>query len=112
MMAEKRSGLRQGVRLLLIIAMVMTVTLAIGWTGIRYPDTLSAINRGMANYQSLWLLWRLSLYTLLIWGGRKIWQRVKHQAEYRATLRRVMMVSLLFVLLCEYALSVSQGSVI
>ncbi|MBD2827084.1 hypothetical protein, partial [Xenorhabdus szentirmaii] len=86
-------------------------TLAIGWVGMNDPETLSALNRWMERYQSLWLLWRLSLYGWLLWGGWKIGQSVKHQAEYRTTLRRMMGVSLLFILLGEYALSASQGSV-
>ncbi|CDH18974.1 putative exported protein [Xenorhabdus bovienii str. kraussei Quebec] len=110
-MAKKRARLKRGIGLLLIIALAMAVTLATGWAGMDYPETLSALNRWLARYQSLWLLWRLSLYGWLLWGGWKIWQRVKHQAEYRTTLRRMMVVSLLFILLGEYALSASQGSV-
>ncbi|MDE9536718.1 hypothetical protein [Xenorhabdus bovienii] len=110
-MAKKRARLKRGIGLSLIIVLAMAVTLATGWAGMNYPDTLSALNRGMARHQSLWLLWRLSLYGGLLWGGWKIWQRVKHQAEYRTTLRRMMVVSLLFILLGEYALSASQGSV-
>ncbi|WP_245737362.1 hypothetical protein [Xenorhabdus japonica] len=105
MMAEKRSIVRKGVGLLLVIALVMTVTLATGWAGMRYPENLSAFNRWMESHQSLWLLWRLSLYGWLLWGCRKIWQRVKHQTEHHATLIRMIVVSLLFILLCEYALS-------
>ncbi|MBD2826940.1 hypothetical protein, partial [Xenorhabdus szentirmaii] len=86
-------------------------TLAIGWAGMNDPETLSALNRWMERHQSLWLLWRLSLYGWLLWGGWKIGQRVKHQAEYRTTLRRMMAVSGLFILLGEYALFVSQGRV-
>ncbi|WP_319931194.1 hypothetical protein [Xenorhabdus santafensis] len=111
MMAEKRARLKRGIGLSLIIALAMVVTLTAGWAGMNYPETLSALNRWMARYQSLWLLWRLSLYGWLLWGGWKIGQRVKHQAEYRTTLRRMMAVSGLFILLGEYALFVSQGSV-
>ncbi|PHM30916.1 hypothetical protein [Xenorhabdus szentirmaii] len=110
-MAKKRARLKRGIGLSLIIALVMVVTLTVGWAGMNYPETLSALNRGLARYQSLWLLWRLSLYGWLLWGGWKIGQSVKHQAEYRTTLRRMMGVSLLFILLGEYALSASQGSV-
>ncbi|WP_237385410.1 hypothetical protein [Xenorhabdus sp. Sc-CR9] len=111
MMAEKSSRVRNGVALSLIIALVMAMTLVAGWVGMRYPETLSAFNRWLERHQSLWLLWRLSLYGWLFWGGWKTWQRVKHQAEYRATLMRMMVVSLLFILLGEYVLSASQGSV-
>ncbi|MCC8460155.1 MULTISPECIES: hypothetical protein [Photorhabdus] len=62
------------------------VTLATGWAGIRYPENLSAFNRWMENYQSLWLLWRLSLYALLVWGNRKIWQLTENKPEYCAVL--------------------------
>ncbi|MBC8949929.1 hypothetical protein ACNFJN_15545 [Xenorhabdus budapestensis] len=105
MMAEKRSIVRKGVGLLLVIALVMTVTLATSWAGMRYPENLSAFNRWMESYQSLWLLWRLSLYGWLLWGSRKIWQRVKHQAEHRIMLIRMRVTSLLFILLGECALS-------
>ncbi|MBD2822828.1 hypothetical protein ID852_19590 [Xenorhabdus sp. 42] len=110
-MAKKRAGLKRGIGLSLIIALVMVVTLTVGWAGMNYPETLSALNRGLARYQSLWLLWRLSLYGWLLWGGWKIGQSVKHQAEYRTALRRIMGGSLLCILLGEYALSASQGSV-
>ncbi|MBD2816431.1 hypothetical protein ID850_17165 [Xenorhabdus sp. Flor] len=110
-MTAKRSGLRKGPGLFGIIVLVMTVTLAIGWVGMRYPDTLSALRRGLANYQLLWLVWRLSLYMLLAWGSRKVWRRVRHQAATRAMLIRMMGSSLLFILLGEYALLTSQGRV-
>ncbi|SIP72487.1 putative exported protein [Xenorhabdus innexi] len=109
MMEKKRSGLRKGLRLCGIIVLVMTVTLALGQAGMQSPDTLSALRRGLADYPSLWLLWRLSLYMLLILGGRKIWTMTEHKPATRAVLIRMMAANVLFILLCEYVLSASPG---
>ncbi|MBD2794462.1 hypothetical protein ID857_19905, partial [Xenorhabdus sp. CUL] len=68
-MATKRSGLRKSIGLSLIIALVMAMTLATGWVGMNDPEKLSIFNCWMARHQSLWLLWRLSLYGWLLWGG-------------------------------------------
>ncbi|MEQ2024905.1 hypothetical protein ABLB84_03785 [Xenorhabdus szentirmaii] len=104
-MVGKRSMVRKGVVLSLIVALVMTVMLATGWAGMHYPENLSAFNRWMGSYQSLWLLWRLSLYGGLLWGGRKVWLLTKNKPAYRAPLKRMMTASVLFILLCEYTLS-------
>ncbi|WP_408672970.1 conjugal transfer protein TraG N-terminal domain-containing protein, partial [Xenorhabdus koppenhoeferi] len=37
-------------------------------------------------HQSLWLVWRLSLYALLVWGSRKIFQATQHKPAYQAPL--------------------------
>ncbi|WP_244590293.1 hypothetical protein [Xenorhabdus innexi] len=85
------------------------MTLALGQAGMQSPDTLSALRRGLADYPSLWLLWRLSLYMLLILGGRKIWTMTEHKPATRAVLIRMMAANVLFILLCEYVLSASPG---
>ncbi|MDE9536673.1 hypothetical protein KKI91_18710 [Xenorhabdus bovienii] len=101
--------LKKGAGIVLAIAAVIILMLLTGWAGMRYPENLSAFRHGMENHQSLWLVWRLSLYTLLVWGSRKIFQATQHKPAYRAPLIRMMTASLLFLLLCEYALSGSMG---
>ncbi|MDC9597791.1 hypothetical protein [Xenorhabdus anantnagensis] len=105
MMAEKRSGLRKGVVLSLVIALMMVITVATGWVGLYQAENITRLHRWMTATGKFWLVWRLCLYAALGWGSRKIWQRVKHQAGHHATLIRMMVVSLLFILLGEYALS-------
>ncbi|CDH32755.1 hypothetical protein [Xenorhabdus bovienii] len=107
--AKASSRLKKGAGIALAIAAVIILTLLTGWAGMRYPEHLSAFRHGMENHQSLWLVWRLSLYTLLVWGSRKLFQATQHKPVYRAPLIRMMTASLLFILLCEYALSGSMG---
>ncbi len=101
--------LKKGAVIVLVVTVAILFTLLTGWTGMRYPEHLSAFRHGMENHQSLWLVWRLSLYTLLVWGSRNIFQATQHKPAYRAPLIRMMTASLLFLLLCEYALSGSMG---
>ncbi|KLU15217.1 MULTISPECIES: hypothetical protein [Xenorhabdus] len=96
---------RKSIRASLIITLVISITLVTGWLGLTYPEKASALHHWMGKTGSLWQVWRCGLYLVLAWGSWKIWQRTIHQLEYRTTLIRVMVVSLLFILLCEYALS-------
>ncbi|CDG90213.1 hypothetical protein [Xenorhabdus bovienii] len=107
--AKASSRLKKGAGIVLAIAAVIILTLLTGWAGMRYPEHLFAFRHRMENHQSLWLVWRLSLYTLLGWGSRKIFQATQHKPAYRTPLIRMMTASLLFILLCEYALSGSMG---
>ncbi|MDC9589571.1 hypothetical protein PSI23_09695 [Xenorhabdus sp. XENO-10] len=83
----------------------MVITVASGWAGLNQAENITRLHRWVTAIGKFWLIWRLCLYAVLGWGCRKIWQRTKHQAEHRATLIRMMVASLLFILLGEYALS-------
>ncbi|AOM42879.1 hypothetical protein A9255_12450 [Xenorhabdus hominickii] len=104
-MAEKHSVFRKGAVLLLAIAVVMVITVAAGWVGLHQAEKLHRIHDWVTETGGVWLVWRLGLYAVLSWGGQKTWQRLKHLPEYRAMLIRMMVASLLFILLGEYALS-------
>ncbi|KLU16142.1 MULTISPECIES: hypothetical protein [Xenorhabdus] len=104
-MAAMITTLRKGVVLLLIIALVIVISLAIGWAGLHQAENITEMHHWVTETRGFWLVWRLCLYAVLGWGSRKIGQRTIHQPEYRATLIRVMVVSLLFIVLGEYALS-------
>ncbi|PHM45555.1 hypothetical protein [Xenorhabdus miraniensis] len=104
-MAEKHSILRKGAVLSLLIVLMVGITLATGWVGLHQAEKLNLIHHWVTETGGFWLVWRLCLYTVLGWGGKKIWQKTTHQPEYRAVLIRIMVVSLLFILLGEYALS-------
>ncbi|WP_099114989.1 hypothetical protein [Xenorhabdus miraniensis] len=104
-MAEKHSIFRKGVTLSLIIAFVVIITVVTGWTGLYQAKNITRLHHWVTATGGFWLVWRSGLYAVLGWGSWKIWQRVKHQAEHHATLIRMMVVSLLFILLGEYALS-------
>ncbi|PHM24513.1 hypothetical protein [Xenorhabdus budapestensis] len=105
MMAEKHSVFRKGVALSLVITLVIIITVAAGWAGLHQAEKLHRIHHWVTETGGFWFVWRLGLYAVLGWGGQKTWQRVKHLPEYRATLIRMMVASLLFILLGEYALS-------
>ncbi|MEX0447630.1 hypothetical protein [Xenorhabdus sp. SGI246] len=105
MMAEKHSVFRKGVALSLVIALVIIITVATGWVGLHQAEKLTEFHHWVTQTGGVWLVWRLGLYAILGWGGQKIWHRTKHLPEYRATLIRMMVASLLFILLGEYALS-------
>ncbi|MDC9615790.1 hypothetical protein PSI19_18320 [Xenorhabdus khoisanae] len=104
MMAEKHSVFRKGAVLSLLIVLVMGITVAVGWVGLHQAEKLNRIHHWLTQTGGVWFVWRLCLYAVLGWGGKKTWQRVKHQPEYRAMLIRMMAASLLFILLGEYAL--------
>ncbi|WP_340621570.1 hypothetical protein [Xenorhabdus siamensis] len=105
MMAEKHSVFRKGAVLSLLIVLVMGITLATGWAGVHQAEKFNRIHHWVTQTGGVWLVWRSGLYAILGWGGQKIWHRTKHLPEYRATLIRMMVASLLFILLGEYALS-------
>ncbi|WP_340609781.1 hypothetical protein [Xenorhabdus bharatensis] len=109
MIAEKHSVFRKGAVLLLAIAVMMVITVAAGWVGLHQAEKLHRIHDWVTETGGVWLIWRLGLYAVLGWGGQKTWQRVKHLPAYRAALMRMMVVSLLFILLGEYALSGNTG---
>ncbi|WFQ79970.1 hypothetical protein PXH59_01900 [Xenorhabdus sp. SF857] len=104
-MAAMIPTLRKGVVRLLIIALVMVISLAIGWAGLHQAEKFTEMYHWVIETKGFWLVWRLCLYATLGWGGWKIWQVVKCRPEYRAPLMRIMVASLLLILLGEYALS-------
>ncbi|MBD2814920.1 hypothetical protein ID850_09115 [Xenorhabdus sp. Flor] len=101
---------KKGFRAVLIITVVTIITLVMGRSGFNHAEKLTDLYHWIAKTKPFWLVWRLGLYLMLGWGGWKIWQATKSK-PYRAALLRMMAVSLLFILLCEYTLSASQGSV-
>ncbi|PHM23941.1 hypothetical protein [Xenorhabdus budapestensis] len=104
-MAAMISTLRKGAVLSLLIVLVMGITLATGWVGLHQAEKFNRIHHWITETGGVWLVWRLCLYAGLGWGSWKIWQRTKHQRVHRAALMRMMVASLLFILLGEYALS-------
>ncbi|MBC8946568.1 hypothetical protein [Xenorhabdus indica] len=104
-MAAMITTLRKGVVLLLIIALMMVISLAIGWAGLHQAENITEMHHWVIETRGFWLVWRLCLYAVLGWNSWKIGQRTIYQPEYRTTLIRMMVVSLLFIVLGEYALS-------
>ncbi|WP_340622327.1 hypothetical protein [Xenorhabdus siamensis] len=105
MMTEKHSIFRKGAVLSLLTVLVMGITFATGWVGLHQAENLSRLHHWMTATEGVWFVWRLSLYMILGWIGKKIWQKTTHQPVYRAALMRMMVASLLFILLGEYVLS-------
>ncbi|MBC8954855.1 hypothetical protein [Xenorhabdus sp. PB62.4] len=112
MRAKTISVFRKGVALSLIIALVMIITVATGWVGLHQAENIIRMHHWVTETGRFWFVWRLGLYAVLGWSCRKIGQRVKHQTEHRVTLIRMRVSSLLFILLCEYALSGNIGGML
>ncbi|OTA19821.1 exported protein [Xenorhabdus beddingii] len=110
-MAEttKSSRFARLLKTVMVIMVMVVITCLAGWAGLSHPEKASALHHWMEKTGPVWRVWRLCLYLALGWCSGKIWQRVKYQPEYRPYLIRMMLASLLFMLLCEYALSDSQG---
>ncbi|MDC9589543.1 hypothetical protein PSI23_09520 [Xenorhabdus sp. XENO-10] len=96
---------RKSIRVSLIITLVIIITSVTGWLGLTHPEKAAALHHWMEKTGEAWLIWRWCLYAVLAWGSWKIWQRTTYQKTHRAALIRMMVVSLLFILLGEYALS-------
>ncbi|MGJ0624671.1 hypothetical protein [Xenorhabdus bovienii] len=96
---------RKSLRVSLIITLVIIITFVTGGLGLAYPEKAAALHHWMEKTGEAWLIWRGCLYTALGWGSWKIWQRTTYQKAHRAALIRMMVASLLFILLGEYALS-------
>ena len=93
----------------LLVAM-MVITLAIAHWGIGHPQEGAALRDWMHRTRYGWLVWRSALYAALAWGFRNIWQSPGCQPEYRPPLRRMAIATVLFILVCEYALLSDGGT--
>jgi hypothetical protein len=98
------TGWKKGALRLLVMALVVAVTLATAGFGLHQAENLTGLHHWVRNTGGFWLLWRLGIYAALGWGSWKIGRRVKHWAEYRNPLLRMVLFSLLVILLGEYAL--------
>lgn len=101
----KRLGL-----LLLCIVCVTGAGLWLADLGMAHPGAVARLHRWMEGSRDLWLVWRLAIYALLAWGFRKVWRAPGCKPEYRAPLRRMAMASVIFMLLCEYAVFSAPGA--
>ncbi len=91
----------------LLISMVLALFIAD--VAIRYPWGVSAFSEWMRAHRSGWLIWRLFIYILLGWGIWRIVHAPGFRVEYRQPLMRICCVSVVFILICEYALLKAQG---
>ncbi|MEQ1966511.1 hypothetical protein ABLA30_05545 [Xenorhabdus nematophila] len=100
------STVKKGIMRSLLIALAMVIiTIATGWVGLHQAENITGMYHWVTETGEAWLIWRVCLYAVLGWGSWKIWQRTIHQPAHRAALIRMMVASLLFILLGEYALS-------
>lgn len=60
-------------------------------------------------YRFGWFVWRMAIYTFLGWSAWRIYKAKNLGEKNRNSLTRMVLVSLVFILLCEYALF-SQGN--
>ncbi|PKX82945.1 hypothetical protein A0G02_13795 [Pectobacterium peruviense] len=87
----------------------MLIAFLIANIGVSYPDEFLALRRWMQRTSIGWLVWRLMLYSVLGWGFWKIWHAPGCKPEYKAPLRRMAIVSVMFLLACEYAMYIDTG---
>ena len=106
--------LRQGTKVLLLVLAfgsgVMFIAFLIASIGMSYPDEFLALRHWMQRTSIGWLVWRLTLYSVLGWGFWKIWHAPGCKPEYKASLKRMAIVSALFLLACEYAMYIDTGA--
>lgn len=109
MLRAGRVAKRLGI-LLLTIACVTGAGLWLADLGMAHPGAVARLHRWMDGTRDLWLAWRLVIYALLAWGFRKVWRAPGCKPEYRAPLRRMATVSVVFILVCEYAVFSAPGA--
>lgn len=105
-------GYRTGrvLKLSALLVAMMVITLAIAHWGIGHPQESAALRDWMHSTRYGWLAWRFVLYAALVLGFRKIWRAPGCRPEHRAPLRRMAIASVLFILVCEYALLSDGGT--
>lgn len=106
--------LRQGTKVLLLgLALgscVMFTAFLIASIAVSYPDEFVALCHWMQRTSIGWFVWRLTLYSVLGWGFWKIWHAPGCKPEYRASLKRMGIVSVMFLFACEYAMYFDTGT--
>lgn len=106
-------GLRNGGRLSMITlafsVVAMLIAFLIASIGISYPDEFLSLRHWMQRTRPGWLAWRLMLYVVLGWGIWKIWHAPGFKPEDKAPLKRMTIVSVMFLLACEYAIYIDTG---
>ncbi|MEI7213957.1 hypothetical protein [Pectobacterium versatile] len=106
--------LRQGTKVLLLALAfgsgVMFIAFLIASIGVSYPDEFFALRHWMQRTSIGWLVWRLTLYSVLGWGFWKIWHAPGCKPEYRASLKRMGIMSVMFLFACEYAMYLDTGT--
>lgn len=105
--------LRQTSKVLLLVLLLSVGAILIAFlianVGVSYPGEFIALRHWMQRTSIGWLVWRLMLYGVLGWGFWKIWHAPGCKPEYRASLKRMAIVSVMFLLACEYAMYIDTG---
>jgi hypothetical protein len=104
-----KNALIRGGLILLSLMFFMVVALTVAGTAMKHPVETAAFNEWIQASRFEWLTWRLALYAALGWGIWKIHRAPGFRDEYRQPLRRMTSVSVVFILLCEYALLGQTG---
>jgi hypothetical protein len=96
--------LKHGLKLLCLFLALMAFMLLIAHFGLQNPDEAAAIKSWMTEHRYSWFILRLALYVGIGWGAWKIWHAPGFWAEYRRPLIRMLIVSAVFILICEWVL--------
>lgn len=104
-----RNGGRLSMVTLAFSVVAMLIAFLIASIGISYPDEFLALRHWMQRTRPVWLAWRLMLYVALGWGLWKIWHAPGLKPEDKAPLKRMTIVSVMFLLACEYAIYIDTG---
>jgi len=117
MTMQQRPLLRKSGRALKAAAIFLLIFVAItfigGWlasVGMQHPDEVASFRAWMSAHRYGLLAWRLVVYAFLVWMFLKIWNAPGLKAEYRRPLVRIVGVSILFVLVCEYSIFSAAGN--
>lgn len=104
-----RNGGRLSMVTLAFSVVAMLIAFLIASIGISYPDEFLALRHWMQRTRPGWLAWRLMLYVALGWGLWKIWHAPGLKPADKAPLKRMTIVSVMFLLACEYAIYIDTG---
>ncbi|HEI8505938.1 TPA: hypothetical protein SLF17_003113 [Serratia marcescens] len=90
-------------KLLALLAGMTLLALVLAHWGVNHPGESTALRDWMQRTRYGWLGWRLVLYAGLVWGFWAIWHAPGFRPEYRQPLKRMVIASVVFALLCEYS---------
>jgi len=116
MTTHQRPLLRKSGRVIKTVVLFLLVFIGItffgGWlasVGMQHPEEVASFKVWMGSHRYGWLAWRLMVYASLAWMFYKIWNAPGLKVEHRRPLVRIVVVSVLFVLVCEYSIFTTAG---
>ncbi|WP_127958545.1 hypothetical protein [Serratia microhaemolytica] len=97
-------------KVLLGLLLFSVVALLGAYLALQHPSEIVAVQAWFYAHRLGWLLWRLMLYVALGWLFWKIHHAPGFRTEYRQPLRRIMLASVAFIVVCEYTFFKQLGA--